>query len=280
LDESSYQIVVGEDSNIYQVVERDTYPTFFSGDDSHRNRLVEDAVAVYKNLSYGTMSDLQQWLCYGNVVIKTRAAPLANWYCHCEEHTREHICVHVLAVQLVLNVVEVPDKHCSFKTKKRKAGRAPGSNKYGKTDVPPRPNRPTRAFEPAVVVEDTAPDVPPRPNRPTTRAIEPAVVVEDTATDDNTETPLPVTEDEDDDEEVAATTAPASLSPLPTTEEGTTVHHSTHYVRCHTYFVILSTFLLVFHTHYVIFHTDYVIVHTRLIILRTHLFRPTSFPEA
>ena len=136
LDESNYQIVRTHVDDIYQVVSRDSQETFFSGDANHRDRLVADAVDNYVNNTWSCMSHLHAWLCFGYIVrrIPSPSGTEDQWHCHCEVHTREHVCEHVIAVRLFGNDLTMPTQHCAFKMKKRKSGRAFNGSKYSKVD--------------------------------------------------------------------------------------------------------------------------------------------------
>lgn len=49
----------------------------------------------------------------------------ANWYCHCEVFTREHVCEGVLATQLLLKEVILPLSAAAFKGRKIRGPGAP-----------------------------------------------------------------------------------------------------------------------------------------------------------
>ena len=83
-------------------------------------QIMTDVASKFDSNSWNSPKEFTQFCNTNHIIVK---AP-NGWYCHCETFAREHICDHVLCLQIYLKEVTVPLEHLQFKhVQKRKRGR-------------------------------------------------------------------------------------------------------------------------------------------------------------
>ena len=82
----------------------------------------------FLRLEWDHMKDLCRFLtccCLVSKLVLEDGSRGANWYCHCEVFTREHVCEGVLATRLLLKEVTLPLTAAAFKGRKIRGPGAP-----------------------------------------------------------------------------------------------------------------------------------------------------------
>jgi hypothetical protein len=112
----------------YMLVEREHDESFFVGSNDYREEKVDKLVRKYLDNSWCTIQELNEFMSYYSLVLPMNG----SLYCHCEQHTREYVCEHTIAVQLLNGSLQMPVKEIQFKQKYRKAGRPKLQHRYYK----------------------------------------------------------------------------------------------------------------------------------------------------
>ena len=95
-----------------------------------KGRLKE--IIIGDEVVFETVGDSCDWRFTCGEFLVVRRGELSQWYCHCENFTRDHVCQHSLAVQVYLEEVFIPFTASSFAKQAKGVGRSRKNNKYGK----------------------------------------------------------------------------------------------------------------------------------------------------
>ena len=123
--QANYRIVqTTEEPPSYVIFDRTYKPEAFSGNETYCQDECQRIVTCFRKHQYSNIGTFYKFVSVDNFVYLNDSNKA--WYCHCECHAREHICVHTIAVQIYLNELTPPMSLWSFYPsckRKRKVGR-------------------------------------------------------------------------------------------------------------------------------------------------------------